>query len=192
MSILVVCCLVLPLIFLLNLSHEVRQFLGTLSFALCAVICLITFFGPKIVQLVFQVDLTKKSLVDAMGVRLSGSGKGVKPEEKVHPDQDPRISNEEALRNLKKMPPGERVEFISRQVDQWRGMLLKVNELGSSGVGSSAGSQEKGPSLISRVSHAAMVSVASEHAIEAWNSRDDLHIEEDGPDHVKEFPFSLA
>lgn len=165
--ILMMCCLVFPIVFLISLSHPIQQLIASLSFAVGALMTMAIFLGPKLLRL-YIGDQENKS------ARNHGPSNSTGADAKIVPKSEPQKNVEAgviyAADMLKSMSSDEKVRLCMEQINIWRASLLAIEE---KNTGSGSGSNNNSSKLSGQYSEGPAVETTT---VQNWAAIDDEKI----------------
>ena len=154
--IVMICVMVFPIIFLLNLDPAVNQLIASLAFAVADVASISILFGPKVLTLVAGADLDgldikKKSPKVAIDDGGEDDGKLEKKSGRMGPGEvakgqkgDLRYADGD-IHKIKNLD--ERANICRQQVDKWRAMLVQIEERISSAGSTGSGARSSASAI---------------------------------------------
>ena len=115
-----ICCIVFPIVFLLNLDPTVQELISGIGFALASLSTLIVVFGPKSWLLLQGAELDSKLGIVMPGGKKNGLGAyDAKVGDKSMGDK-PAIINETADLNFSKRNLEENSKLCREQILKWQ------------------------------------------------------------------------
>ena len=134
--IVMICALVFPIVFLIQLTPAIQQLIASASFAIAGLISLMIFFAPKLLLVVFDGSKNSNGSGNAVSDMTKPKSSAIAPQ--GGGSSEPLVAAASAMKNLS---PDEQVAYCKNQITLWQALLIKVGD-NTSGSNSQSSSQK--------------------------------------------------